>query len=57
MYTKVNDTWMWQALSAYAFLSTLNARTSLKMRSTITPVTPKVVHDTITINTSLTPAI
>ncbi len=57
VYTKVNDTWMWQALSAYAFPSTLNARTSLKMRSTITPVTPKVVHDTLVINTSLTPAV
>ncbi len=56
VYTAENGTWLWEPLNNYTFPTTLKAHSSLKMRSTITPVSPKTVIDTVSINTSLAPA-
>jgi len=56
VYAKSGDFWLWNTLQPSLFPYTLTAKSSMKYRVTLTPVTPKVLLDTLYVATSLTPA-
>lgn len=56
VYQLVNDAWTWTKLSNFAFPITVKAHSGLKLRSSITPLIPERILDTLSLTTSLTPA-
>jgi subtilisin family serine protease len=55
-YIYANNAWIWQELVNTSFPVSIPAKSSLKLRATLTPESQKTVLDTLLLNTSLTPA-
>jgi len=55
-YQQIGNTWIWTSIANFTFPVTLKAHSAMKFRSTVTPLTPEVLHDTLVFTTSLTPS-